>query len=164
MMIRLLIILLIVLVGAAALTELNPSAENSTNPIIKGLATVQSWFRGSSTPKLPGMDENETTVYKWQDDSGEWHFSNQPPPVGVASSVKTYRSDINITQAPSPPLPPVENATKEPDKKTADIPQTASPLLPITDPERVKQLIDDAKNVQNLVGNRQQTLDAQIDP
>ncbi|VAX04199.1 hypothetical protein MNBD_GAMMA19-481 [hydrothermal vent metagenome] len=163
MMIRLLIIILIVLVGAAALTQLNPSAEKSTNPIIKGLATVQSWFRGSSAPKLPGMDENETTVYKWQDDSGEWHFSNQPPPAGVDSSVKTYRSDINITQAPPPP-PPIENTTEEPDKKTADIPQTASPLLPITDPERVKQLIDDAKNVQGLVGNRQQALDAQIDP
>ncbi len=163
MMIRLLIIILIVLVGAAALTQLNPSAEKSTNPIVKGLATIQSWFRGSSAPKLPGMSENETTVYKWQDDSGEWHFSNQPPPAGVDSSVKTYRSDINITQAPPPP-PPIENTTEEPDKKTADIPQTASPLLPITDPERVKQLIDDAKNVQDLVNNRQQTLDAQIAP
>ena len=163
MMIRLLIIILIVLVSAAALTVLNPSAEKSTNPIIKGLATVQSWFRESSAPKLPGMDENETTVYKWRDNSGEWHFSNQPPPAGVASSVKTYRSDINITQTPPPP-PPVENATEEPDKKTADIPQTASPLLPITDPKRVKQLIDDAKNVQDLVNNRQKALDAQIDP
>ncbi len=163
MMIRLLIIILIVLVSAAALTALNPSAEKSTNPIIKGLTAVQSWFRESSAPQLPDMDENETTVYKWQDDSGKWHFSNQPPPAGVDSSVKTYRSDINITQAP--PLPsPVESAPEKPDKKTTDIPQTASPLLPITDPERVKQLIDDAKNVQNLVNNRQKLLDAQIDP
>ncbi len=164
MMIRLLIIILIALVGAAALTELNPSAEKSTSPITKGLATVHSWFRGSSAPKLPGMDENETIVYKWQDDSGEWHFSNQPPPAGVTSSVKTYRSDINITQAPPPPPAPVESTPEKPDKKTADIPQTASPLLPITDPERVKQLIDDAKNVRDLVGNRQQALDAQINP
>ncbi len=162
MMIRLLIIILMVLVGAAVLIGLNPSAEKSTNPIIKGLATVQSWFRGSSAPKLLGMDENETTVYKWQDDLGEWHFSNQPPPTGVTSSVKTYRSDVNITQAPPPP--PTESAAEEPDKKTADIPETATPLLPITDPERVKQLIEDAKNVQGLVGKRQQTLDAQIDP
>ncbi len=163
MMIRLLIIILIVVVGAAALTELNPSAQQSTNPIVKGLATVQSWFRGSSAPKLPGInEENETTIYKWQDDSGEWHFSNQPPPADVNSSVKTYDNNVNITQTPPPA--PVENKPEQPARTTDDIPKTAAPLLPITDPERVKQLIEDAKNVRELVGNRQQTLDAQIEP
>jgi len=162
MMIRLLIIILIVLVGAAALTELNPSAEQSTNPIIKGLGTVQSWFRGSSAPKLPSLDEDEITIYKWQDDSGEWHFSNHPPAAGITSSVNVYRSDVNITQAP--PSTPVDSKPEQPDEKASDIPKTAAPLLPITDPERVKQLIEDAKNVQDLVNNRQQTLDAQIPP
>jgi len=162
MMIRLLIIILIVLVGAAALTELSPSAEQGTNPLIKGLATIQSWFRGASVPKLPIINENETTIYKWQDDSGEWHFSNQPPPAGVASSVKIYRSDVNITRTPPPT--PEESSPGQPDKKTADIPETTVPLLPITDPERVKQLIEDAKNVQDLVRNRQKALDAQIEP
>lgn len=161
MMIRILIIALIVLVGAAVLTQLNPGAEKSANPIIKGLAVVQSWFKGASAPKLPGIgrDKNETAVYKWQDKKGEWHFSNQPPPAGVASSVKTYRSDVNITQAP----PLIESKPAPPDK-TAPLPETTSPLLPITDPERVKQLIEDARNVQGLVNNRQQKLDAQIDP
>jgi len=164
-MMRILIIILIVLVGAAVLSQLSPSAEKSTNPIIKGLATVQSWFPGAAAPKLPGSDaasdDKQTIVYKWQDNAGEWHFSNQPPPKNIASSVKTYRSDINITQTPS--LPPVE--TKQPTSaKPRDIPTSAAPLLPITDPERVKQLIDDAKNVQNLVNNRQMTLNKNIEP
>jgi len=157
MMIRLLIIILIVLVGAAALSGLNPSAEQSTNPLIKGLATVQSWFREAPIPKLPGTDNSETSVYKWRDSSGEWHFSNQPPPAGVASSVKIYRSDINITQ--TPPTPVKNEPEQPPEKKTTNIPETAAPLLPITNPERVKQLIKDAKNVQGLVDNRQQDLD-----
>ncbi len=165
-MMRLLIVILIVVVGAAALSHLNPSADKSANPIIKGLATVQSWFRGSSAPKLPGNDtfgkKSETTVYKWQDMAGDWHFSNQPPPAGVASSVKTYRSDVNITQAP-PPLPAVGKKPEVPEKTRA-IPKNPAPLLPITDPERVKQLIEDAKNVQNLVNDRQKTLDKQIEP
>jgi len=160
MMIRLLIIILIVLVGAAALTGLNPATEQGTNPLVKGLATVQSWFRDSSVSSLPGIDENETAVYKWQDNTGEWHFSNQPPPTGVASSVKIYRNDVNITRTPPPAAPvPVENAPRQPDKKATDIPETAVPLLPITDPGRVKQLIEDAKNVQGLVDKRQQNLD-----
>lgn len=159
MMIRFLIIILIVLVGAAALTSLNPSVEESTNPILKGLANVRSWFSGGSAPKLPlpETDKNETKVYKWQDAAGEWHFSNQPPPSGVSSSVETYRSDVNITQAP----PPVEEAPAQPDA-SADIPQTAAPLLPITDPERVQQLIEDAKNVQKLVDQRHQQIDEKL--
>lgn len=160
-MIRLLIVILIVVVGAAALSQLNPSADKSTNPIVKGLATVQSWFRGASAPKQPGQDKNETIVYKWQDTTGAWHFSNQPPPTGVASSVKTYRSDVNITRTPPPLSAKPESTTAS---KPAAIPETAAPLLPITDPARVKQLIEDAQNVQNLVDDRQKSLDKQIEP
>lgn len=169
MMIRLMIIVLIVLVGAAALTTLNPAAEQSLNPILKGLANVRSWFSETSSvlegaasdPLASGdyTDQNATRVYKWQDAAGEWHFSNQPPPTGIKGSVETYRSDVNITQAP----PRVIEAPAEVVEKDAtDIPTTASPLLPITDPEKVKQLIDDAKNVQNLVNSRQQSIDQQL--
>lgn len=161
-MIRFLIIILIVLVGAAALTQLNPSAKETTNPILKGLANVRSWFVGSPAPKKPlaEKDENETKVYKWQDESGEWHFSNQPPPGGMTSSVETYRNDVNITQAPSP----IEEEKPALAETGTDIPQTAAPLLPITDPERVQQLIEDAKNVQKLVDQRQQQIDEQLPP
>jgi Domain of unknown function (DUF4124) len=158
MMIRILIIVLIVLVGGAALTGLNPSADKTTNPIVKGLNTVRGWFSSSDALKLPGADKNETTVYKWQDATGEWHFSNQPPPAGTSSSVKTYRSDVNITQPPPPPVAP----KPEPVEKAAAIPSGPAPLLPITDPGRVKQLIDDAQNVQKLVNERQQKLDEQL--
>lgn len=169
MMIRLMIIVLIVLVGAAALTTLNPAAEQSLNPILKGLASVRSWFSGSasvlegiaSDPLANGdnTDQNATRVYKWQDAAGEWHFSNQPPPTGIKGSVETYRSDVNITQAPPPPVAPAEEVAEQ---GASDIPTSAAPLLPITDPERVKQLIEDAKNVQGLVNSRQQTIDQQL--
>lgn len=162
MMIRILIIILIVLVGAAALTTLNPSSEATTNPLLKGLSSVRGWFSGGSAPKLPmpattDKDTNETRVYKWQDANGEWHFSNTPPPDGVKSSVETYRSDVNITQAP----PAVAEEAVEPAGE-ADIPTTAVPLLPITDPERVQQLIEDAKNVQKTLDQRKQQMDENL--
>jgi hypothetical protein len=174
MMIRLLIIILIVLVGAAALTTLNPAADKTLNPIMRGLASVRanldSWFSGSSahlenakkdplTAAGDAIDKNVTQVYKWQDASGEWHFSSEPPPAGTKSSIETYRSDVNIVQAPPPPVEVVPEATEQPD---SDIPTTAAPLLPITDPERVQQLINDAKNVQELVNNRQQNIEQHL--
>ena len=166
MMIRFLIIVVIVLVGAAALTTLNPAADKSLNPIMKGLGTVRSWFTGASTtlesvakdPQTSGG--NATQVYKWLDASGEWHFSNTPPPAGIKGSVETYRNDVNITQAVQPPVV----IAPEPEKKATNIPTTASPLLPITDPDRVKQLIDDAKNVQNLVNDRKKNIDQHLNP
>ena len=167
MMIRFLIIIVIVLIGAAALTTLNPAADQSLNPIMKGLSTVRSWFTGASitlesAAKDPltavdnATDKNATQVYKWQDAAGEWHFSNKPPPAGIKGSVETYRNDVNITQAIQPPI---EIAPESEKKAATDIPDTASPLLPITDPDRVKQLIDDARNVQNLVNDRQKNID-----
>jgi hypothetical protein len=167
MMIRFLIIILIVVVGAAALTTLNPSAEQSINPIIKGLNTVHSWLKQTpSVPEAPSKgsltatDKNATQVHKWQDSAGEWHFSNQPPPAGIKGSIETYRNDVNITQAP-----PVIEVVPEPAEQATDgIPTTALPLLPITDPDRVKKLIEDAKNVQKLVNDRQKNIDQQINP
>lgn len=156
-LVRLLIIILILLVGAAALTQLNPSSDGTTSSLMKGLENARSWF-DKAPDKITGTvaGESETQVYKWKDKAGEWHFSNQPPPEGVASSVKIYRSDVNITQAPK--------ATPEiKEQPSTAIPDTAAPLLPITNPERVKQFFDDAKNIQSLVNDRQQKIDQQSD-
>jgi hypothetical protein len=161
MMIRILIVILIMLVGAAALTSLNPQADKTTNPILKGLANVRSWFNRSDN--IANIPQKTTKVYKWQDKNGAWHFSNQPPPEGVASKVVTYRSDTNVTQAPQAATEstPAQQATKP---ATATPPADSNiPLLPITDPERVKQLIDDAKNVQQLVNQHQQQIEQQSD-
>jgi len=163
MLIRIMIIILIVLVIAAALSQLNPSAEQSTNPIMNGLSKVRAWFKDASEPlQQIKPDKNATKVYKWKDQSGEWHFSNTPPPAGLNSSVKTYRSDVNITQAPPPAL--VEEKSETTTKSITAIPDSPSPLLPITDPGRVEQLIEDAKNVQKLVNDRKKNIDQQLPP
>jgi hypothetical protein len=145
MFLRLLIILIIVAVAAAVFYGLNP-ADDSQSPLLRGLAEIQSQHAAATPPKPA------TTVYKWQDKSGQWHFSNQPPPPGTASSVKTYRADSNIMQAP----PAAADATP------ADDPSDTA-LLPLTDPSRIKQLIHDAKNVQNLMDQRQQQLDDNVE-
>ncbi|MBL1275472.1 MAG: DUF4124 domain-containing protein [Ectothiorhodospiraceae bacterium] len=169
MLIRIMIIIVILLVVAAALSGLNPGVgqgtEQSTNPIMTGLNKVRAWFKDAPEPlQLLKPDKYETKVYKWQDKSGEWHFSNNPPPAGINSSVETYRSDVNITQAPPEPVPLEEEVQPESSDSTANIPDGPSPLLPITDPGRVEQLIEDAKNVQQLVNDRKKNIDQQLNP
>jgi len=48
-----------------------------------------------------GRELQTTTVYKWQDASGDWHVGDQPPPAGVEYKTEKYSRDTNIL-----PLPP----------------------------------------------------------
>ena len=48
-----------------------------------------------------GRDLQTTTVYKWQDASGAWHVSDQPPPAGTRYEVERYARDANV-------LPPLQ--------------------------------------------------------
>ncbi|MCP5443530.1 MAG: DUF4124 domain-containing protein [Chromatiaceae bacterium] len=48
-----------------------------------------------------GRDLQTTTVYKWQDASGAWQISDQPPPAGTRFQVEKYTYDTNVL-----PLPP----------------------------------------------------------
>lgn len=147
MFLRLLIIFIIAAVAGAIFYSANRS-DDDTSPLLRGLAKVRSLTK-EAAPKPPA----ETTVYKWQDKNGEWHFSNQPPPEGNAADVTVYRSDINVIPPPKTDTPQ-EITAENPAGNPTDI-----PLLPITDPARVMQLIDDAKNVQNLADERRQQLD-----
>jgi hypothetical protein len=48
-----------------------------------------------------GRDMQTATVYKWQDASGNWHVSDQPPPEGTDYKAEKYSRDTNVV-----PLPP----------------------------------------------------------
>lgn len=48
-----------------------------------------------------GRDLQTTTVYKWQDGSGAWHITDQPPPEGIGYESEKYNRDANVL-----PLPP----------------------------------------------------------
>jgi hypothetical protein len=48
-----------------------------------------------------GRQMQTSTVYKWQDNSGHWHLSDQPPPSDVPYQTDQYTHDTNVL-----PLPP----------------------------------------------------------
>lgn len=78
------IALLVALVGVGAYFYLHPES-------------LPEWATRTSF----GRDLQTTTVYKWQDTSGRWHVSDQPPPAGIEYQTDGYARDTNVL-----PLPP----------------------------------------------------------
>lgn len=168
MWIRALIIITILVVGMAAMSHLNPSASKTLNPLLNGLANIRALF-SQSPQSIPGaVDETETaenmedqsrTVYKWRDKEGNWQFSNQAPTEDIATSVTVYRSDANVIQAVKPPEPEPETEVTEAESTPVDTPP---PLVPIADPERVQKLMDDTRNIQNILDQRQEDMNKRL--
>ena len=97
-----------------------------------------------------------TTLYKWQDAQGQWHYSEQPPASGEVSTV-TVNPQANIIQAP--PVKEKKPAAAAAKVSSADQPvETVNPY----NPAQVRQTIEDAKNVEKLLQDRAQQQEAII--
>lgn len=146
MLLRLLIAFTIALLAAAYF--LAPEDIDGTPAVLsQGLAKIRS---------LSGTDRQTSSVYKWQDAEGGWHFSTTPPPAGIASEVQIYRNDSNVIQAPRPTAPPKTTATRQPAAETSSIPGLSSV-------NNAKDALNDARAVQDLNDQRIDTLNKQID-
>lgn len=58
------------------------------------------WLNPASAPywakeRLPWLFVTETTLYRWQDENGHWHVTDQPP-ADRPYEVVEYRSDANV--------------------------------------------------------------------
>lgn len=49
-----------------------------------------------ATRTTVGRGLQTTTVYKWQDATGAWQVSDQPPPAGIDYQVEKYTRDTNV--------------------------------------------------------------------
>ena len=125
---------------------------------------ILPWFikKQDGTPlmTLPQVDtqlsteQTRQTFYKWQDASGNWHFGDEVPE-GVTAVAVNIDTAANVVQGLRPPQP--ESTATQSAPVTTPGPQSTSPLpgLPMTvNPADIPKLIDDAKNIQNLVNER----------
>lgn len=117
-------------------------------------------------PKLPGLpampdfssgDTQEApsrpvTTYKWQDAEGNWHLGDTPPPNTPYKTI-TVDPNTNLIQATTP-APAAQPTTPEPDNKRPALPDY-SPAMAY-DPEKVSEVMDKARNVENLIQQRQE--------
>jgi len=99
---------------------------------------------------------NDTTVvYKWRDAEGNWQFGDTPP----------AKSDFEVTnvqgvQSMQMYIP----TTKQTIEKTTEgeAAKNITPLTPFTEPEKVKELMDKARGIEQLMKDRKQAIDEQI--
>ena len=108
------------------------------------------WGGGSDQPAVPEnysnvVTDKEVTVYKWVDENGIQHFGGTPP-AGVVAERKHLKPSLNIMQAKK--IPEKEEAGDASVKKDDGI------LKNPYNPENMKQIINDAKNVQKLLDQR----------
>ncbi|NRB37314.1 MAG: DUF4124 domain-containing protein [Pseudomonadales bacterium] len=91
------------------------------------------------------FSESKTTVYKWKDAKGQWHFSEEKPQHLKAETL-TISNKLNRL----PPPPELPSAAKTTNTNT-----TVSTSIPTGLPYgNITQLIKDAKNLQNVADER----------
>lgn len=100
---------------------------------------------------IPSSPPSTTTIYKWQDEKGNLVYGDTPP-AGVEHKI------VELEGVQSIHIPVVEsNESKSYEKETPT--KHITPLTPYTDPSKVKQLIDDAKNLQQQSQDRNNQLE-----
>jgi hypothetical protein len=96
------------------------------------------------------------SFYKWQEEDGTWHYSDQPQE-GKSIETVTVNTNVNLIQGLR-----VEKEDKiEGAKKKEDTQKESSPIsLPMTVPfEKVSKMLEDANNLQQVMDNRKKTID-----
>ena len=124
---------------------------------------------GSAFMKLPWQNDEgtssnvlnspaEQSFYKWQDENGTWHYSDNPNPQGQTETV-TVNTNANLIQGLRKEEKEEEVVEEEKPKEKEPTPDVA---LPMTVPlDKVSKMIEDASNIQQTLENRQESIDRQ---
>ena len=108
--------------------------ESTTSPI--GVTSMQSF-------------------YKWQDENGTWHYSDQPQ-AGQNIETVTVDTNVNLIQGLKIEKKKEDHVRQVP-KQAAELPSIP---LPMTVPlEKVSKMLDDANNIQQLMDDRTDQID-----
>lgn len=119
------------------------------------LAAAIYFFPGTKNNfvSLPKMPAKKTVYYKWQDEQGVWHMSDQAPE-GIAAQRLEANPNANIIQS-------VEPAAQEPETDAQpQQPDSHAPSTPLEYLSRAQQTVRDAEQARDLLNQRQQELDS----
>lgn len=110
-------------------------------------------FSTSSTGSQKNESSSITTqsFYKWQDEDGSWHYSDQPQE-GQKVETVTVNTNTNLIQGLR-----IEKKKEQIAEEKKPEPKAESPALslPMTVPmEKVSKMLEDAANMQQVMDNR----------
>ena len=103
----------------------------------------------SQIEQLPIPNPNTTTVYKWQDDKGVWHYGDVPPEGQANISTIEVNSNTNLIQGNRPP--PQSEMIKAED----GVPAEGEDFLTL---ERARNVLKDAKLAAKAMEERNEQL------
>lgn len=109
---------------------------------------------GSGTSSI----NSSQSFYKWQDENGTWHYSDQPQ-AGQNIETVTVNTNTNLIQGLR-----MEKEEKEPEEKKQEAKEETSSIpLPMTVPfEKVSEMLDDANNLQQVMDNRNKNIEQAV--
>ncbi len=123
---------------------------------IKIIATQQV----NAAKTLLGLDaDSKTTVYSRKNEAGIIEFSDSAPTSNANTKIIVIDGNANLIPAVrASKTSPINE--KKPDKETIT---GISPATPYTEPKKIKQLIEDASNLENVLNNRKSNQDRQLE-
>ena len=92
-----------------------------------------------------------TVIYKWQDQQGQWHYSDQPNPEGTSEKVILDPRDITVVAAEDTSI--LKGTSKTTNMSL--MPNSGS----VYDPVVMKKLFEDAEQVKEQLEQRTKSLD-----
>jgi len=96
---------------------------------------------------------DDTYLYKWRDANGVIHYTSEKPAEGIDYDSIKLKNDVNVIPA-VPTVSKSEITDKEPvQQRSPKLPSTELPTN-VYSPEGIKNLLNQAKNVQNLVNEQ----------
>lgn len=128
----------------------------------KAASSAKRKFRSVSTDTqraLGNDDAGKTTVHKWQDANGQWHYSDEAPE-GAESETLVVDPDVNVMDAV-----PVNKTGQTIDNTPAETDSTeiSQPLIPLPTPGRVKESLQKTRDAKQQVEDRNQAQKEALD-
>jgi hypothetical protein len=112
------------------------------------------WSSSDSSGTSPSINTNQS-FYKWQDEDGTWHYSDQPQ-AGKKVETVTVNTNTNLIQG----LRVEKKEEKVEEKKEAVKTEAPAMPLPMTVPmEKVSKMLEDASNMQQVMDDRNKQIE-----
>lgn len=122
-------------------------------------------IKSTVSNKVNGVFEKteSTQIYKWQDETGTWHYSDKRENAKSGQKIEnatTWNKPDNLTVIPTIKVNNVKDSLqKSIDKNSKEkLKHKESNLMP----DRINTLIKDTHNIQNLMDNRTNKIDAML--
>ncbi|MEM6483577.1 MAG: DUF4124 domain-containing protein [Pseudomonadota bacterium] len=98
------------------------------------------------------MPEKSPSVYRWQDENGSWHFSDQAPPDSNAEPIEI--SDANLVDALEVPKKQAPSSVE-----SSTSPLSRMPGMTVS-PKQLKETMENLEQLQGKIDDRQKVIDA----